>query len=168
MSVEDEKHWYAVYTAPRAEKKVSERFREVEIEHYLPLHTVQRKWSDRVKEVIVPVVNGYIFVCIYDRQIRDVLAVFGALSFVREFGKPALIPSQQIEQLRYMVENSEEEVLILTESIKPGETVVVAKGQLQGLVGELVKYKGKHKVIIRLQKFGFAMTTVPLSFLQKG
>ena len=54
--------WYAVYTAPRAEKKVSERFVQEGIEHYLPIQTVKRRWSDRIKEVQVPVVNGYIFV----------------------------------------------------------------------------------------------------------
>lgn len=168
MSVEEGKNWYAVYTAPRAEKKVSERFTEAGIDHYLPLQVVQRKWSDRIKDVLVPVVSGYIFVNIFEHQAKDVLNVFGALSFVREFGSPVIIPSKQIEQLRLMVEFSEEEVIIYTENMKPGETIVVNRGPLQGLVGELVKVKGKHRVIIRLEHFGCAQTTIPLSYLQKA
>ena len=167
MSPDDDLHWYAVYTAPRAEKKVSERFRQDSIEHYLPLHTVKRKWSDRVKEVEVPVVNGYIFVNIAKSQFKEVLNTYGALSFVREFGTPVIIPDQQIQRLRFMIECSDETVEICTETILPGEVIEVVKGPLQGLIGELVTLKGKHKVIIRLEKFGCAKTEVPLSFLQK-
>jgi len=34
-------------------------------------------------------------------------------------------------------------------------------------MGELVEMKGKHKVLIRLEKFGCAITTVPASFVEK-
>ena len=67
--------WYAVYTAPRAEKKVSERFSDVEIEHYLALQKVKRRWSDRIKEVLIPVVNGYIFVHIQNKDFEKVTKI---------------------------------------------------------------------------------------------
>lgn len=163
----DEKHWYALYTAPRAEKKVSERFAEADIEHYLPLQTVKRKWSDRVKEVIVPVVHGYIFVRINETEFRNVLLTYGAISFVREFSKPVAIPDNQMERLRFMCEFSEEPVEFSTEALTKGETVTISKGSLKGLMGELIEVKGKHKVVIRLEKFGCALTTVPISFIEK-
>lgn len=162
----DEKHWYALYTAPRAEKKVSERFSEAGFEHYLPLQTVKRKWSDRIKEVIVPVVHGYIFIKINETEFRSVLNTYGAISFVREFSKPVVIPDSQIERLRFMCEFSDEPVEIVMEELLPGETITIIKGPLQGLMGELVQIKGKHKVVIRLEKFGCALTTIPSSFIE--
>ncbi len=168
MNSPEVKHWYAVYTAPRAEKKVAERFEEMSIEHYLPLKTVRRQWSDRVKDVVIPVISGYIFVCISKTQFREVLSVFGAVSFVRESGLPTAIPDEQMKMLRFMCDFSESDVELSTEEFKLGESVTVIRGTLQGLMGELVKVKGKHKVIIRLEKFGCALTTVPLSFLQKA
>jgi transcription termination/antitermination protein NusG len=162
-----EKHWYALYTAPRAEKKVSDRFTEAGIEHYLPLQTVKRKWSDRIKEVIVPVVHGYIFVKIFDTEFRNVLSIYGAISFVREFSKPVAIPDNQIERLRFMCDFSDQPVEFSLEALTPGETVTICKGPLQGLLGELVEIKGKHKVIIRLERFGCALTTIPISFVEK-
>jgi transcription termination/antitermination protein NusG len=162
----DEKHWYALYTAPRAEKKVSERFAEAEVEHYLPLQTVKRKWSDRIKEVIVPVVHGYIFVHIHNTEFRNVLQTYGAISFVREFSKPVAIPDYQMERLRFMCEFSEEPVEFSTEDLTKGETITICKGPLKGLMGELVQVKGKHKVIIRLAQFGCALTTIPMSFIE--
>jgi len=49
--------WFAVYTAPRAEKKVRERFQQSGIEHYLPVQMVTRKWHDRLKKVEQPVLS---------------------------------------------------------------------------------------------------------------
>ena len=160
-------HWYAVYTAPRAEKKVSERFNEEQIEHYLPLQTVKRRWSDRIKDVIVPVINGYIFVHIPTSDFKRILNTYGAIAFVREAGAPVPIPDSQMERLRFMVDYSEEPVEFTPEQFEPGETVNICRGPLQGLMGELVHVKGKHKVIIRLESFGCALTEVPLSFLEK-
>ena len=163
----DESHWYAVYTAPRAEKKVSERFEVDGIEHYLPLQKVMRRWSDRLKEVIVPVVNGYIFVHIPTSDFKKIVNTYGAIAFVREAGVPVAIPDNQMERLKFMVNYSEEPVEFSPEQFEPGETVTISRGSLQGLIGELVHVKGKHKVVIRLDRFGCALTEVPLSFLEK-
>jgi len=163
----DEKHWYALYTAPRAEKKVSDRFTEAGIEHYLALHTVKRKWSDRIKEVIVPIIRGYIFVRIAKTEFRNILLIYGAIAFIREFGKPVPIPDDQIQRLRFMCDFSLEPVEFVLEDLTQGETITITRGPLQGLVGELVQIKGKHKVVIRLEKFGYARTTIPLSFIKR-
>ena len=163
-----ELRWYAVYTAPRAEKKVDERLTEAGIEHYLPLQKVKRRWSDRVKEVIVPVVNGYIFVCIFPGDFKKVTNIYGALSFVREGGQPVAIPENQMANLRFMVENADEEVVYSSESFEHGESITIIKGPLQGMMGELIEIKGNHKVLVRLEKFGCAITTVPMSFICKN
>jgi transcription antitermination factor NusG len=159
--------WYAVYTAPRAEKKVSERFTLEGIEHYLPLQTVKRRWSDRIKEVEVPIVNGYIFVRILHLDFSKVTLVYGALAFVREGGQPVAIPDKQLDRLRFMVEHAEEPVEYSQESFEHGESIRICKGPLEGMMGELVEMKGKHKVLIRLERFGCAITTVPFSFVEK-
>jgi len=168
MEITDNLQWYAVYTAPRAEKKVSERFTEAGIEHYLAVQKVKRHWSDRIKEVIEPVVRGYIFVHIPETEFRKVLTTYGAISFVREFGKPVTIPDKQMSRFRFMVDYSDEPVEFSQEQFEPGETVNICRGPLQGLMGELVEIKGKHKVVVRLDKLGCALTTVSLSFLEKG
>jgi len=124
----DEKHWYAVYTAPRAEKKVSERLLQAEIEHYLPLQKVKRRWSDRVKEIEVPVVNGYIFVRIKNTEFLKVTDIYGAIAFVREGGQPVAIPSKQIEALQFMVKNALEPVEYSTETFEKGEPIITLKG----------------------------------------
>jgi transcription termination/antitermination protein NusG len=165
---ENDKNWYALYTAPRAEKKVSERFVAAGIEHYLPLQKVKRRWSDRIKEVIVPVVHGYIFVHILTSQFREVLNVYGAIAYIREEGRPVLIPEDQINRLRFMVNYSDEPVEFCPEKFEPGQTITISRGPMQGLMGELIEIKGKHKVLIRIEKMGCALTTIPFSFIEKS
>jgi len=144
---------------------VAERFTESGIEHYLPIQKVMRKWSDRMKEVEVPVVNGYIFVNISELQFKTVLNTYGAIQFVREFGKPVPIPDKQLARLRFMVDNAEGPVDFSIEDLTPGIPISITRGPLQGLIGELKEVKGKHHVVIRIDKFGCALTTVQLSFV---
>ena len=46
--------WYAVYTAPRAEKKVKEQLDKIGVENYLPLQPVVRLWNNRKKKIFIP------------------------------------------------------------------------------------------------------------------
>ena len=167
MKQDNQTRWYAVYTAPRAEKKVSERFIKEAIDHYLPIRKVKRRWSDRVKEVEVPVINGYIFVHIPQSDFLKVTNVYGALSFVREGGNPASIPDKQVNDFQFMVEHADEPVEYSQESFEHGESIIITKGPLQGLMGELIEVKGHFKVVIRLERFGCALTTVPMSFVER-
>ncbi len=56
------KHWYAIYTKPRWEKKVHHLLSEKGLEAYCPLNKVTRKWSDRMKTVEEPLFKSYVFV----------------------------------------------------------------------------------------------------------
>ena len=56
------RHWYAIYTRPRWEKKVYGMLMEKEVETYCPLNKVQKKWSDRLKWVEEPLFKSYLFV----------------------------------------------------------------------------------------------------------
>jgi len=79
-------------------KKVRERFQQSGIEHYLPVQMVTRKWHDRLKKVEQPVLTGYIFVRILPEEASKVLMTYGAIAFVREQSRPAVIPDSQIER----------------------------------------------------------------------
>src|ERR1035437_11117217 len=159
--------WYAVYTAPRAEKKVSERFSESGIDHYLALRKVKRQWTDRIKDVMIPVISGYIFVRILPTDFLKVTGIYGAIAFVREGGAPCSIPENQIESLKFMVEKADEPVEYSAEPIERGEIITITKGPLEGMMGELMEIKGKYKVLVRLERLGCATTEVPLSYIAK-
>jgi transcription antitermination factor NusG len=159
--------WYAVYTASRAEKKVKERLDQQAIENYLPMRISIRRWSDRNKRVELPLMRGYIFVCVTSQQYAQVCNTFGVVAFLKEGGKPAPIPTRQINTLRMMNEGVEGDVEISTEEIPKGTYIRVINGKLAGLEGELVQYKGKHKVLIRINHLGCALTDIPASCIER-
>lgn len=163
----DELRWYALYTASRAEKKVSERFTQEGIDHYLPLQRVKRRWSDRVKEVEIPVINGYVFVHIPISDFRKVISIYGAIAFVCEGGKPVAIHDNQLNVLRFMVGHTNEPIEYSQVSYERGEPIRITKGPLEGMLGELLEMHGKHKILVRLERFGCVSTEVPISFVQK-
>ena len=58
----DDLHWFAVYTKPRWEKKVSGILDDNGIENYCPLNKVVKQWSDRKKVILEPLFKSYVFV----------------------------------------------------------------------------------------------------------
>lgn len=159
--------WFAVYTAPRAEKKVKERLDAESIENYLPLRTETRIWTDRKKKISFPLIPGYIFVRVSPEEFVKILNVPGIITFLKEKSVPASIPENQIRRLRLMVEHAVDEVEFLTRPLQVGDKVQVKCGELEGLIGDLIETRGKYKIAIRLQYFGCALTTIPLGWVEK-
>lgn len=159
--------WYAVYTSSRAEKKVKIRLDEIGIVNYLPLKTEIRVWSDRKKKITVPLISGYVFVRVAQKQFLEVLNISGVVAFLKEKSNPVEIPENQMLQLKFMVDGSVEDIEFTTETVHVGDKVEVKQGKLTGLIGELMEIRGKYKVAIRLNYFGCALTTIPVSYVEK-
>ena len=142
-------HWYAIYTKSRCEKKLVQRLTEKGIEAYIPLHKTIRQWSDRKKIVIEPLINSYVFVNVTAVNYFKALNTKGASHYVWFAGKPAAIPSRQIELLK-VITGSEMEVECLEPNIPAGTTVKVSSGPLTGLTGKLINHGGKNKVVVQI------------------
>lgn len=162
-------HWHALYTASRAEKKVRDRLMEQGIECFLPVQTVVRQWTYRKSRVVVPVVAGMVFVRVMRQEQVKVLQTKGAVAFLRLRGGvgPAVIPDRQMEAFRFLLDFSEEAVEMINEEVEVGDLVQVVKGPLKGMEGELVKFKGETKVVVRIDMLGCASVNIPASFVER-
>lgn len=161
-----EKHWYAVYTKPRAEKQVSQRLSESGITAFLPLQKTLRQWSDRKKMVEVPLFTSYVFVYIDRRDYDRVLQAYGVVKYVIFEGKAAKIPQDQIDNLKLII-NSDSEIEVSHEELKPGQQVEVTHGALKGLRGELIKTTKKHRLLVRIDTIHQnLLVNIPENFLQ--
>jgi transcription antitermination factor NusG len=148
----NQKQWYVVYTRSRAEKKVNDELTQQNIECYLPLQKKLRQWKDRKKWVEFPLMSGYCFVNITRREYDLVLQSANVVCYVTFEGKAAVIPEIQIDTLKKISNQTDFEVIVTTEKFEPGQKVEVIKGPMIGARGELVKARGKHKFIIRLDQ----------------
>lgn len=167
MTKQPPPRWFAVYTNPRAEKLVHERLQVVGIESFLPLQKTYRKWSDRKKMVLKPLLSSYVFVNVTPKQFPKVFMTNGIVKFVSFEGQPVAIPQKQIDNLKLLV-NSDAEIEVTTEQFAKGDQVEVMNGSLVGLTGELIKVGGKNRVIIRIDKLEQnILLTIPVTFLRK-
>jgi transcription antitermination factor NusG len=146
-------NWYALYTFPRSEKKVLARLQESEIEVFLPLYRKLRKWKDRKKYVEEPLISSYIFVKVSEREYYKVLEVEGIVRYVTFSGKAAPIPEKQIDAMKIIVE-SKLPVILTSEKLHPGCKIRVISGVFTGIEAEMVTFRGKKNLIIRIDQVG--------------
>lgn len=145
--------WFVLYTAPRSEKKVYERLLAQGVDAYLPLHAAPRVWSDRVKIVDVPLFSSYIFVCISECKLRDLLLVYGVVKIVYYNGAPAKVRESEINAIKEFVESSRAKLV----SFDVDEEVMIAAGPFKDASGKIVKV-GKEYLLLHIEQLG--MTAV--------
>lgn len=161
-------HWYAIYTKPRSEKKVYERFVEKGYHTYLPLLTSIKQWSDRKKKVSLPLISGFVFVNIENELLFDTLKVQGTVGVLRYLGKPAIIRDYEIENLKILMNDTEQLCHIENVAFELGEEVEVTAGTFKGLKGKSVHIQGKHRVVVEVQALGSRLVVnVPIVYVRK-
>lgn len=164
----DTVNWFALYTAPRAEKKVFQRLEEAGYVVYLPMLSVIKQWSDRKKKVEVPLIPSYLFIQIDVKSLHKVRGVFGVVGVLNFLGKPGIVKDVEIDNLKILLNESDSIKLISEVHIPKGTPIQVVKGQMTGVIGEMVHYKGKVKVIVRVEACGTLVEVeVPLSFVEE-
>jgi len=161
-----QKNWHVVYTRSRAEKKVIEELTFNNIECFLPLQKKLRQWKDRKKWVDMPLMSGYCFVHITKKEYDKVLAVNNIVCYVTFEGKAAVVPDNQIDSLKQMLQQSDFEITVSHDNFKPGKKVEIIEGAMVGLQGELVEARGRNRFILRFSEINSAFTVeVPASQL---
>jgi transcription antitermination factor NusG len=150
-------HWHAVYVHSRAEKKVHVELTIKGVESFLPLQRKLRQWSDRKKWVEIPLISGYVFVHITRKHYDLVLQTDNVMQYVRFEGKAAVIRDQDIEILKRMLGQSDLDIEITMEELQPGMQVEIIAGPMMGVKGELISFRGKNKVALRIPPLGFTV-----------
>ena len=147
--MEKEKKWYAIYTAPKAEKKISTRLLQQGIDHYLPTQKLLKQWSDRKKWVEEPLFRSYLFVYIDEALYYQVLNTNGVVKFVTFGGQAATIPAYQIETIRRLLMDSND-LEITQEELELGTPIEVIAGPLMGTLGELISIRGEKRIAVKI------------------
>ncbi len=142
-----EPKWFAVYTSPRHEKRVGQYLVIREIEHYLPLYNVRRRWKDgSLVTLDLPLFPGYLFVRIDRSERVRVLEVPGVVSMVGGTGRlPASLPESDIEALRsgLPLRCARPHPLLTV-----GHRARIRSGALAGMSGVILRQKSSLRVVL--------------------
>ena len=147
--------WFALYTKPKNEKKVTEKLLGLGIEAYCPIVVQMKQWSDRKKKVETPLISSYIFVNVEEKNRNTVFAVQGIVRYLYWLGKPAIVHDNEIALLKESLNGRFTAVEV--EGIKPGDSITVSKGPFQGKEGT-VSLVEKNKIRLVLKELGVFVT----------
>lgn len=146
---EQDSDWHAIRVRPRWEKVVAEALRGKQYEEYLPLYRKRNRWSDRQKDVDLPLFPGYVF-CRAKLSGRPPLVTTPGVIGILRFGNiPAIVSRQEIEAIRAVIQSgaSAEPWPYLRE----GQRVRVNRGALAGVEGILIRTKSDWRVVLSVE-----------------
>ena len=149
------KVWMAVYTKPRYEKIVYKYLCEKNIETYLPLIKVKRKWSDRYQWIEKPMFTSYIFVCSEKNKCLKILQTYGVHHIIKIGGKIAPIRKSEIEGIRMMIDgglNPEPADYFVL-----GDKVEIIGGPLKGMTGLVSHIRGQDYFSLKINTIQHAI-----------
>jgi transcriptional antiterminator RfaH len=158
--------WYAIYTNPRAEKKVAASLTSVGIEVYLPLQTTLKQWSDRKKKVEEVLFKSYVFIRVdINKHYYDVLNTPGVVKFVRIGAELVPIRQTVIDSIKLALQHFSD-IEIKQVTLEKHQEVEVQAGPLKGLKGFVVNQENTQHFTINIDQLGTSMhVKVPANYL---
>ena len=140
--------WYALQIRPRFEKVASKSLKDKGYEEYLPTYTSKRYWSDRTKNIELPLFPGYAF-CKFEVQKRlPILLTPGVLSIVGTGKTPVAISETEISSVQKII--ASRLPCGPWPFVEVGERVSVERGPLEGLEGTVIEVKSNLRLILSL------------------
>jgi len=149
---DSEFRWYAIWTRSRQEKVASAILHDLGVQHYLPLKSELRQWSDRKQMVEMPVFSGYLFVYINPSLKNSRLQVLkspGVVAFVGNQSGPLPIPEKEIEDIRTVL--ATRVGYSPCTSLNRGDRVRVIRGSLTGVEGTLVNDNSGARLVVSIE-----------------
>jgi len=140
--------WFAVRVRSNHERISAVHLEERGFEKFMPSYKVERRWSDRKKEIEQLLFPGYVFCRLNPENRLPVLSAPGVVGLAGCGRIPTPIPDQEIDRIRTMVQSG----LLVTPwpFLELGQTVLIEQGPLAGMEGILEEVKGKCRLIISI------------------
>jgi transcription antitermination factor NusG len=131
---------------PRFEKMIASTLLMKGYEGFLPLYRNRSQWSDRIKEVRLPLFPGYLFCRIDLRNRLPILNTPGVIQIVGIGKAPYPVEEEEIAALQAIVVSGLQAEPRSYFNI--GQTVRFAAGPLAGVEGILTGFKGARKFVV--------------------
>jgi transcription antitermination factor NusG len=163
------KYWVAALVQVHTEKSVSKKLNTLGIANYVPIQSEIHQWSDRRKKVERVVIPMIVFIHAEKDEIKKLVYHSFIHKLLTYPGQktPAIIPDSQIENLKFMLGQSESKVEMRDKIFKTGDHVRIARGPLKGMEGELCRVDaGKTMVSVQIDCLGYACVSVEMGELE--
>jgi transcription antitermination factor NusG len=138
--------WFAVQVRTQREQGVADYLSGKAYEWFLPTYKRRKLWSDRVREIQVPLFPGYLF-CRFDPQDRlPILKTPGVIQIVGYNRVPVPVDELEIAAVQKLVASG-----VPNQPwpfLAVGDRVRIESGPLRGLEGILTHLRGTHRLVL--------------------
>ncbi|MBV8843360.1 MAG: UpxY family transcription antiterminator [Bryobacterales bacterium] len=148
----EKQSWYGLRVRSNFERQVSQLLRAKDIQEYLPLYKTRRAWSDRVREIELPLIPGYVFCRIALESRPKVLATTGVVGLAGSQNQPLPIDERELAAVRKMAET--QSTVEPWPFLRIGQRVRVHRGPLTGVEGILLKVKSSYRLVVSVTLLG--------------
>ena len=138
--------WYALRVKSRYENTVATHLQGRGYESFLPVYKCQRRWSDRFKEIELPLFSGYVFCQFSPLNRLPILSIPGVVHVVGVGRTPIPIDESEIAAIQAAIKSG------LPSQPWPflqvGNRVRIEYGPLCGLEGILSGFRGHQRLVL--------------------
>jgi transcription antitermination factor NusG len=139
--------WYAIQIQSRLGGVASATLRGKGYEEFFPLYRSRRRWSDRIKQLELPLFPGYLF-CRFDvsDRLMPILTTPGVIRIVGVGKTPVPVDSEEIEAIRTILRS--ELAAQPWPFLRVGSKVYIEDGPLAGLEGIITNTDKVYRLIV--------------------
>jgi len=138
--------WYALWVKSNREKVIAAALQHMGYEHFLPLYRTQRRWSDRQKDLELPLFSGYVFCRLDPLHRLPVLMIPGAISFIGLGNTPIPVEDSEITALQTIVR--EGAPVVPWPFLQVGQRVRIERGSLREIEGVVTELKSGLRLVV--------------------
>lgn len=172
-----ERKWFVAVVTHNTEKAAEERLQKLNYEVYVAKQSVTRIWKNgrkaKVDKVVIP---SLVFIKCTEAERRNIVTFpFIKRFLVNKAGKNensltkplAIVSQREIDQLRYMLGQSNIPVTFIDTPFKVKSKVIVVRGDLKGIEGEVIQASdGKSDVVVKIDLLGAAKMSIDTADLE--
>ena len=145
-SSSEEQMWYALRVRSNFERLTATHLENRGYAPFLPLYRSKRNWSDRLKEIDLPLLPGYVFCQLDIHKRLPVLSTPGVVSIVGAGKRPIPVEGEEIAALRAI--SSSDRPAEPWPYLRSGQHVRIVRGPFEGTEGILVQTRKAYRIVV--------------------
>jgi transcription antitermination factor NusG len=147
MDIRDQEWpWFAILARTNREKAASLLLENAGYECFLPVSKYMRRWSDRMKEVEVPLFPGYFFCRMNPQNRLPVLMTPGVIQIVGVGKTPIPVEEEELAGIRRVGKSGLP--TMPWPYMQVGQVARIEEGPLRGLTGIVLRIKSGVKLVL--------------------
>lgn len=144
-----ENRWCAVQVRPRYETLVSTILRTKGYEEFVPVYIQKRQWTDRCKEIELPLFPTYVFCRFVSKIWGSIVTTPGVIRILGSANQISVIDDEEIESIKRVLQAGMKVEPVAHATI--GERVRITSGPLAGVEGTVTGYKNRCRLILSIE-----------------